>query len=174
MTDPAADQSGTLSLAIVFGLASVPWTYGFVAGLDWPLWPSFVAAATFYAAGGGLDGLRRGYAGNLAGVLYAAATVGLVEGALGGGSLALSAVVGAAMFLASLHPLVGPLDFAPAAFFGYATLFGLHAAGSVVLLGGLAGEALAAAVAMLVGALIGFGTELAGDRLSDSRAAPLG
>ena len=47
----------TWSLAVVFGLASIPWTYAFVAGLEIPLWPSFIASATFYAAGGGLLGL---------------------------------------------------------------------------------------------------------------------
>lgn len=173
MTASAPTRSQTLSLAVVFGLASVPWTYGFVAGLDWPLWPSFVAAATFYAAGGGLAGFRRGYAGNLVGVVYAAATVGIVEGTLGGGALALSLVVGAFMFLASLHPFVDPLAFAPAGFFGYATLFGLHAAGSGVFLPGLGGEVVAAAAAMLVGAAIGLGTEVASERLARSRAAPL-
>jgi hypothetical protein len=30
------------SLAVVFGLASVPWTYAFVAGVGLPLWPAFV------------------------------------------------------------------------------------------------------------------------------------
>lgn len=174
MTARAAERTETLSLAVVFGLASVPWTYGFVAGLDWPLWPSFVAAATFYAAGGGLEGLQRGYAGNLVGVLYAAATIGIVEGSLGGGALALSLVVGAFMFLASLHPFVDPLAYAPAGFFGYATLFGLHAAGSGVLLSGLGGEVVAAAVAMLVGAVIGLGTEVVSNRLARSPGSPLG
>ncbi|MDZ7702660.1 MAG: DUF1097 domain-containing protein [Halobacteriales archaeon] len=166
------ERTAVLTLAAVFGLASVPWTYGFIAGLELPLWPSFVAAASFYAAGGGLDGLRRSAAGNLVGVLYAAATVGLVEGALGGGVLALSLAVGGFMFLASLHPLVEPLSFAPAGFLGYASLFGVHAAGSGAVLGGLAGEAVAAASALLLGALIGFATELSSDRLTRTEAAP--
>lgn len=165
MTTRATEYHETWSLAVVFGLASVPWTYAFVAELGLPLWPSFVAAATFYAAGGGLDGLRRGLAGNLAGVVYAAATVGLVEGTFGGGVLALSLVVGAFMFLASLHPFVEPVSFAPAAFFGYATLFGVHAAGTGVALAGLSGETAAAVLAMLVGAGIGLGTETVSNRL---------
>ena len=165
MTDRVAVPTDVVSLAAVFGLASVPWTYAFVAGLDWPLWPSFVAAASYYAAGGGIEGLRLGYAGNLVGIGYAATTVAVVDGLFGGGVLALS--VG--MFIASLHPLVEPLGFAPSAFLGYATLFGLHAAGTGVLLGGLAGETVAAVGAMLVGAAIGYGVDLGGDRLARTR-----
>ena len=89
------------------------------------------------------------------------------------GRVNVSVAVGVGMFVASLHPLVEPVRFAPAAFFGYATLFGLHAAGTGVLLGGVAGETVAAAVAMLVGAAIGYGTDRASDQLAASRRSPL-
>jgi len=158
------------SLAVVFGLASVPWTYGFVAGVGLPLWPSFIASATFYSTGKGLGGLARGYLSNLSGIAYAAATLFVVDGLLGGGVLALSVVVGAFMFLASLHEAVGPLSFTPGGFFGYATMFSVDAAGTTFALGGLAGETVAAVVAMLIGALIGYGT----DRASAALAPPAG
>lgn len=155
----------TWALAVAFGLAAVPWTYVFVAGLDLPLWPSFVASASFFAAGGGLDGLLRGYAANLSGIAYAVATLALV-GAVGGGPLALSLVVGAFMFVASAQSFVPQLSFTPGAFFGYATLFGVHASGGTTLgIGGLAGEATAAVVAMLVGACIGLGTDVVATRI---------
>ena len=131
-----------------------------MAGLQLPLWPSFIASATFYAAGGDLDGLKRGYASNAAGIVYAAATLLVVESLLGGGALALS-VVGAFMFLASLHEYVPLLSFTPGGFFGYATMFSVHAASASAFgLPGLAGETLAAAAAMLIGAAIGFTTEV--------------
>lgn len=160
------NRTQTWILAVVFGLSAVPWTYGFVAGLDLPLWPSFVAAATYYAAGGGLDGLSRGAVGNVTGVAYAAATIAVVDGPLGGGTVALSIVVGGFMLLASLHTLVPPLSFAPAAFLGYATLFGVHSAGTPVVLSGLLGETLAAAAAMLVGAGLGYATDAVSMRLA--------
>lgn len=167
--EAAAEWNKGWSLAVVFGLASVPWTYGFVAGLDIPLWPSFIASATFYAAGGGLDGLKRAYAANLSGILYAAATLGVVDGFLGGGVLELSVVVGAFMFLASLHEFVPVLSFTPGAFFGYATMFSVNAAEATAFgVSGLGGETLAAIVSMLIGAAIGFGT----DELSGLLAAP--
>lgn len=171
MPSGATERNDTWHLAVVFGLASVPWTYAFVAGLTLPLWPSFIAAATFYAAGRGRDGLVRGYVGNLLGILYAAATLAIVDGLLGGGAVALALVVGAFMFLASLHPFVAPVSFAPAAFFGYATLFGVHAAGATALLPGLAGETLAALAAMLVGAAIGRGTDVLSTRLAPRPAS---
>lgn len=161
MTDPdPTDWGETWSLAVAFGVASVPWTYAFVAG-GVPLWPSFIASATFYAAGGGLDGLARGYASNLAGIVYGAATLAIVA-AVGGGTVALSLVVGAFMLLASLHEFVDLLSFTPGGFFGYATLFSVHAAGATAFgVAGLPGETLAAVVSMLAGACIGLVTERA-------------
>lgn len=155
----------TWSLAVVFGVASVPWTYGFVAGLGIPLWPSFVASATFYAAGKGLDGLLRGYASNAAGIGDATLTLGIVDGILGGGPVALSLVVGACMFLASLHVFVPLLSFTP--LFGYATMFSVHAADATAFgVSGLPGETLAAVVSMLFGAVIGLATAEVSDGLA--------
>jgi hypothetical protein len=150
----------TWALAVVFGLASIPWTYAFVAGLHTPLWPSFIASATFYAAGDGLEGLAQGYASNTTGIIYAAFTLAIVDGFLGGGVVALSVVVGAFMFLASLHEFVPLLSFTPGGFFGYATMFSIHAAEATTFgLTGLPGETLAAVVSMLIGAVIGITTD---------------
>jgi hypothetical protein len=154
------EWNDTWALALVFGLASVPWTYAFVAGLGIPLWPSFVASATFYAAGDGMDGLTRGYASNAAGIIYAALTLAVVDGLLGGGIVALSVVVGAFMFLASLHEFVPLLSFTPGGFLGYATMFSVHAAEATAFgLTGLRGETLAAVLSMLLGAVIGLTTD---------------
>ena len=148
------------SLAVVFGLASIPWTYGFVAGLDIPLWPSFIASATFYAAGSGLEALKKAYASNFAGIIYAAATLLIVETFFDGGVLGLSVVVGAFMLIASLHEFVPILSFTPGAFFGYATMFSVNAAEATAFgVTGLPGETLAAVVSMLIGAVIGLATD---------------
>lgn len=149
----------TWALAVVFGVASVPWTYVFVTG-GVPLWPSFIASATYYTTGGGRDGLVRGTASNFAGITYAVATILVVDAVLGGGGVALSVVVGVFMLVASLHEYVPVLSFTPGGFFGYATMFSVHA-GATVAFGvpGLAGETLAAVGAMFVGALIGFTTD---------------
>ena len=164
--DRFGEWNGTWALAVAFGLASVPWTYAFVAGLGLPLWPSFVASASFFAAGGGLDGLLRSSLGNVLGILYAATTIAIV-GAIGGGPAVLAVVVGAFMLLASLQAFARRLDFVPAAFFGYATLFGVHESlDRAFAVAGLAGEAAAATVAMLLGASIGLAIERISRRLA--------
>lgn len=152
----------TWALAVVFGVVSVPWTYAFVAS-GVPLWPSFIASATYYATDRGRTGLVRGTASNVAGIAYAAATLLVVDGFLGGSVIALSLVVGVFMLLASLHEYVSVLSFTPGGFFGYATLFSVHAAEATVLgVPGLAGETLAALGAMTIGAFIGYATDSLG------------
>lgn len=162
------EWNNTWALAIVFGLASVPWTYAFVAGLHIPLWPSFIASATFYAAGTGVAGLAQGYASNAAGIVYAALTLALVDGVFGGGVIALSVVVGVFMFLASLHGFVPILSFIPGGFFGYATMFSVHAAGATAFgVTGLSGETLAAVLSMFIGSVIGLTTDEISSALED-------
>ncbi len=159
LPDGLTEWNRTWSLAVVFGLASIPWTYGFVAGLEIPLWPAFIASGTFYAVGEGLGGLVRGYASNLVGIIYAGLTLAIVDAWLGGGVVALSLVVGAFMFLASLHAFVPLLSFTPGAFFGYATLFSVNAADATAFgVSGLPGHTVAAIVSMLIGAAIGLAT----------------
>lgn len=150
----------TWSLAIVFGLASIPWTYGFVVGLQIPLWPSFIASASFYAAGEGFDGLANGYASNVAGIGYAATTLAIVDATGGSGFILLSLLVGVFMFLASLHEFVPLLSFTPGGFFGFATMFGVHAADATAFgVTGLSGQTIAAIISMLIGAVIGLTTD---------------
>lgn len=155
------DRSAVWPLAVVFGLVSVPWTYGFVVGLEIPLWPSFVASAAYFAAGSGRRALLRALASTQAGIVYGAGTLAVVA-ALDGGPLALSLVVGVAMLLASLHGAVPLVSFAPGGFLGYASLFSVDAAGATVFgIGGLAGATLATAVAIAIGTVIGFGADRA-------------
>lgn len=164
------DRVRAWTMAAVFGALSVPWTFGFeqVAGL--PLWPSFVASASFFAAGGGARGLARSLAGNLAGAVYGAATLALVA-VWGFGAVGLSVVVGAFMLLASLHALVPGLSFTPSAFLGYAVLFSVHAAGDALLAGGLGGELVAACASLAIGAGLGFVAEAATGKLAAGEEA---
>lgn len=149
---------GDRTLAVVFGMVSVPWTYAFVVG-GLALWPSFIASASFYAAD---ESLTRSFLSNAAGIAYAAATLALVS-RLEGGPLLLSVVVGGFMLLASLHGAVGL--FTPGGFFGYATLFSVHAAEATVFgLSRLPGATLTATLSMFAGAVIGLGTARLRDR----------
>lgn len=162
------EWSDTWALAVIFGLVSVPWTYGFVAELHIPLWPAFIGSATYFATEEtGVTGLKKGYASNLSGILYAAITLLIVNTYLDGTIIALSIVVGIAMFVASLHAFVPALSFTPGGFFGYAAMFSVHATNATAFgITGVSGEAIAAIVSMLIGAGIGFTTEITSDRFS--------
>jgi len=163
------DRDESVVLAVVFGVASVPWTYAFVVS-GVPLWPSFISSASYYASDGGFDGLTISYFNNFAGIIYAAATLAVVEAYPGGTVLTLSLVVGFFMFIASLHD--GVVGFAPAVFLGYATMFSVHAAEAPLFLSGVAGETVAAVGSMFVGAAIGVGTDIASDELGQRSKLP--
>jgi len=157
------ERDGVVILAAVFGIVSVPWTYAFVVG-GVPLWPSFISSASYYASDGGTEDLAVSYLNNFAGIVYATATLGVVDTYLGGGVLALSFVVGVFMFVASLHDTV--VGFAPAVFLGYAVMFSVHAAEAGLFLPDVAGETVAAVGSMFVGAAIGIGTDAASNALA--------
>lgn len=154
------------ALAIVFGLVSIPWTYAFVAGLHIPLWPSFIGSATFFATEKGRGGLVRGYSSNLGGIGYGAGTLAVIETMAPGNLIGLSLLVGLCMFLASLHDFVPPLSFTPGGFFGFATMFSVHAAEATAFgVSGLPGETLATIVSMFIGAVIGLAADEASTAL---------
>lgn len=166
----AASREGVL--AVAFGLLSVPWTYAFEALLPLPLWPSFVASASVFAAGGGLAGTGRSLAANLAGIAYAAATLAIVEVVAGGGPVPLSLAVGAFMFAGSLHALAPAWQFPPGVFLGYAVLFSVTAAGPFLpALGPLPGASAAAGASMVVGAGFGLAADAAADGLARGATA---
>lgn len=77
-----------------------------------------IALGRFYAAGGGLGGLKRTLACNIAASIYGAATIAVV--AWVDGTVALGLDVGA-FILATLHEFVPLLSFTPGGFFGYAS-----------------------------------------------------
>lgn len=113
------------------------------------------SGGSLFAAGGGARGFGASWAGNALGAVYAAATLAIVA-ATGAGVLGLSVIVGAFMLLASLHALVPGLAFTPAAFLGYASMFGVHAGDDALIVAGTQGELVATLVAMTIGAGLGW------------------
>lgn len=165
---PPSDRRQALAMAAVFGLLSVPWTFGFEQLAHLPLWPSFLASASFYAAGGGRSGAARSLTNNALGAAYAAATLAL-GAAVGLGVVGLSLLVGLGMFLASLHALVDPLSFTPAVFVGYAALFGVDAAGLGLVWAGAGGALAATLASMAIGAGLGLVAEGLASKISGGR-----
>lgn len=78
-----------------------------------PIRPETYTPTSYYAPGGGYDGLVYGIASNVAGVTYAAVTMLIVDAVLGDTVVALSVVVGVFMFVASLHEHLPVLSFTP-------------------------------------------------------------
>jgi hypothetical protein len=158
------------ALAVLFGVVSVPWVLGFAAVDGLPLWPSFLASGTVFAAGAAADpragdtptGLAgrppvQALASNLVGIGYAAASLAIAEW-FGGNGVVLALAVGGFMLLVGLHAFVPLLAFRPGAVVGFAALFSVAAGGAALFgLSGFAGAAVATAVSMVVGWGIGVG-----------------
>ncbi len=163
--DPTPDLRPVV-LAGLFGLVSIPWTYGFETPLNLPLWPAFIASATYFAVGARRQRFLVTCASTMVGAVYGAATLWIAHDLLAGGLFTLSLTVGLAMALASLHAYLPVLSFVPGAFFGYATLFSVHAAGATFPgLAGLQAETVATLAAMLIGVLIAWAVQRATDGL---------
>ena len=145
-----------LMTGIVFGVVSVPWTYFFERVLLIPLWPSFIASASFFAAGGGFRNLTRSYLANISGIIYALFTLLISDLIFRNDIIWLSIFVGIFMFGASMHYVSG-LFFLPGMFFGYAAMFSVNAVDAGIIgYFGAGAQAVAAAISMLIGAVIGF------------------
>ena len=149
--------------ALVFGIASIPWTYLF-ALFQIPLWPSFIASASFFASG---KKFFKSYLNNLIGIIYAALTLLFARDIFRSSVLWLSIIVGIFMFIGSLHYMLKLLSFLPAVFLGYATMFSINAAKATIGgVSGIFGQVLATATSMLIGSIIALMVHLAARRLS--------
>lgn len=110
-------------------------------------WVAFTAWATFFAAGGGKDGVVKGLAANLSGVAWAYLASLFLEQATWNGAVAIAVtVLGVVLCLQAALPL---LSFIPGAFIGTAVFFGtgFDLGGTVLAL--IAGSALGIVSAVL-------------------------
>jgi len=136
-----------------------------------PVWVTFIAWASFFALGGGTDGLVRSIASNISGILIASLTL-LTIGIAGTHPVIAAVCVGvgsAAMVQASKFPL---LSITPGIVFGFASTVGTTAAiGNPIDTVGLGNPALIAASAMVIGGLYGYASELLGNLLTKEAQA---
>jgi hypothetical protein len=121
-----------------------------------------VAWGCFFAAGGKTEGLVKTIASNLSGVLWAFIALFLWN-RLGGGVPLLSLLVGVAAFGMVLQAKVPALGFIPGAFLGAAT------AVSVVV--GANGTWLNTIIALVVGAVLGYLSEMLAGMIGGSKKA---
>jgi hypothetical protein len=157
----------TVSIGLLAGLSCL--LTGFVISV--PIWVLFIAWASFFAAGGGLDGAARSLIMNAIGVVSATATM-LAIAALGHSTWAVAGcvVIGAAILV--LVTKEGLTSFTPAGFFGFASVVGtVEATGTAIT----APVNLSHPVVLVLGAIVlgtafGLASELLGGVLTKRTA----
>ncbi|CAG0950056.1 Inner membrane protein YcdZ [Methylophilaceae bacterium] len=156
-----------VALGISIGVLIAAWVYVAVGMPDLGLivWAGIVAWATFYAAGGGADGLKKAIGSNLAGNFWAAVAL-YVTGVLGGDVLTLSIAFGVVAFIFCLQSKIPLLAFIPGAFLGAATWVGVDVAGASGDGGVVDVADVMIPVSMVVGAVLGFISEAVGKKLA--------
>jgi len=146
----------TVSIGILGALDVLLTTYV----LPVPVWITFTAWASFFAVGGGKDGLVTSILCNLTGIVIASLSL-LAASLLGGSAFAAAVCVGigsAAMVQASRMGFTR--GFTPAIVWGFSQTVGATAAG-FALKNPISTQATAiTAVAMIVGAVFGFVSQM--------------
>jgi len=160
-------EAYTLSI----GLLAVVDTYLTATIFPVPVWVTFIAWASFFIVGGGVSGLVRSVASNLAGLVISSLVL-LGIATFSEAPLFIAVLVGigsAAMVQAAKVPLLSIL---PAIVWGFASTVGTTAVGGKPMTTpGFDNPALIAAAALITGALFGFISERLGDALT-SKPAP--
>jgi hypothetical protein len=151
-----------VALAISIGILIAGWTYLALGVAALPVWAGIVAWGCFFAAGGKTTGLAKTVAANLSGVFWAFLALQAAN-RLGGGVPILAVMVGVAAFFMVLQAKIPALSFIPGAFLGAAT------AVSVVV--GASGDYSKTILALVIGALLGYLSELLAGALTSKRAA---
>lgn len=157
-----------VALGISIGILIAAWAYVAVGmpELGLIVWAGIIAWATFYAAGGGMDGLKKAIASNLAGNFWAAVAL-YVFNTMGGGNVVVLAIIfGIIAFIFCVQAKIPLLSFIPGVFLGAATWVGVDVAGAASDGGMLDAADIMIPVSMVVGAVLGYISETAGKKLA--------
>jgi len=151
-----------VALAISIGILITGWTYVALGVAALLVWAGIVAGGCFFAAGGKTTGLSKTIAANLSGVLWAFLALTAAK-SFGGGVPVLSVLVGVAALFMVLQAKIPALSFIPGSFLGAAT------AVSVVV--GANGSWSKTVIALVVGAVLGYASEMLAGAMTRRRAA---
>jgi hypothetical protein len=157
-----------VALGISIGILIAAWAYIAVGmpELGLIVWAGIIAWATFYAAGGGMEGLRKAVASNLAGNFWAAVAL-YVYNTMGGGNVVVLAIIfGIIAFIFCVQAKIPLLGFIPGVFLGAATWVGVDVAGAGSDGGLLDVADVMIPVSMVIGAVLGYISEAAGKKLA--------
>jgi hypothetical protein len=154
------------ALGISIGVLIAIWSYVALGmtNLGLNVWAGIVAWGTFYAAGGGMMGLKKTVASNLSGNVYAFLAL-LIAGQMGGGVAITAVLVGVIAFLMCVQAKVNLLSFIPGAFLGAATWVGAGGGASLSM------ASIMIAVSLVLGAVLGYISEIGGKKLAKPSGA---
>ena len=125
-----------------------------------PVWVTFIAWASFFACGGGQQGLMKSVVSNWAGIIIASVTLLVIQ--YGPAHPVFVAVlVGLGTSAMVLVSTISMLSFTPAVVFGFASMVGTTAAtNTTVVTSGMHHPTLVAMAAMLLGGVFGLLSEI--------------
>jgi hypothetical protein len=158
-------------IGIMGGIATSIWLQlALDGGVTFVIWVTFVAWASFYAAGGGQEGLMKSTAANIWGSLVACASLFAFTKMTGMNQpLAAGLCVGIAIVVLILGANVPALGFIPGQVFGYAPTAGLFVTGyAVAYEASIVKLFLAAVVSLVIGNVLGFISEKAAGAVAKS------
>ena len=157
------------ALTVSIGLLAVVDTYITATLIPVPVWVTFIAWASFFILGGGVNGLIKSISSNLTGLLISS-TVLVAISFTGTHPVITSILVGigsAAMVQFSKLKLLNVL---PAIVWGFASTVGTTAVTGIPITEvGINNPALIAASALVIGGLFGFVSELLGKALTSNQ-----
>lgn len=157
-------------IGIMGGLATTVWLE--LASVYWVIWVTFVGWASFYAAGGGTEGITKSVAANVWGVLIATVSLFAFTKLTGiRPSIAAGLCVGIAIIILILAAYLPALGFIPGQVFGYAPTAGLFLSGVYVTEAGASDPVklfLAAAISLIIGNVLGIVSEKIGGAVAKS------
>lgn len=151
------------ALAVSIGVLIAAWTYLAVGVATLPVWVGIITWGAFFAAGGKTDGLVKTIAASLSGLVWAFIAA-FVVGKLGGGTPALSVMVGVVAFAMVLQSKISFLSFIPGAFLGAAATVGAGGGTDTSALGKIA-------MALVAGAIFGYLSEMLAGAISTKKVA---
>jgi len=144
-------MNASTARALLVGLLVAVWFWvRQVAGLHLSPWAPLVALGCYFAAGGGVAGLQKTLFGTISGVAWVLVAQAVLI-AIGGTRIVAALIWGAMATAIMFQSRVPLLSFTAGAFVG---------AGAALALGvNTVNEGIQAAIALAIGALLGFGAE---------------
>jgi len=155
-------MNASTARALFVGLLVAVWVWASgMARLRVDIWPGIVALGCYFAAGGGISGLQKTIIGTLSGVVWVL-LADAVRVAIGGTSIVTALVYGAMAVGIILVQRVPFLSFVGGAFAGAGVAWGLRV--------NTIEEGIRAAIALAIGAVLGFAAERLAGAVASRRA----